>query len=95
MLTPEENAQVRSQGLVQIGLYLEFGIWIWTKLSKTAEKVEAIEDEFCTDELQNQKFKQTKSVGSQTLERGPLPTTPFKPGFEYSSLQYDILLDCD
>ena len=36
-----------------------------------AEQVEAIEDEFCKDDVYNQETKESKSVGSQTLERGP------------------------
>ena len=47
-----------------------------------AEKVEAIEDEFCTDDVHNHEAKITKSVKTQNLERGPLPTPPSKPGFD-------------
>ena len=57
----------------------------------TTGKVEAIDDEFCTDEVYlNLK---TKSVETQTLETGPLPNTPSKPGFDYYSLSYDDLSD--
>ena len=60
----------------------------------TAGKVEAIEDEFCTDDVYlNLETKKTKSVETQTLERGPLPNTPSKPGFDYYSLRYDDLSD--
>ena len=60
----------------------------------TAGKVEAIEDEFCTDDVYlNLETKKTKSVETQTLERGPLPNTPSKPGFDYYTLRYDDLSD--
>ena len=60
----------------------------------TAAKVEeVVDDEFCTDDVYNFKQKETKSVQSQTLESGPLPTTPSKPGFDYFSLTYDDLSD--
>ena len=56
----------------------------------TAGKVEEdLDDEFCTDDVYNFKPQETKSVQSQTLESGPLPTTPSNPGFDYYSLQYD------
>ena len=57
----------------------------------TARKVELenIDDEFCTDDVYDFDSKETKSVGSQTLESGPLPNTPSRPGFDYYSLQYD------
>ena len=51
----------------------------------TAGKVglENIDDEFCTDAVYNSKSKETKSVASQTLERGPLPnSSSSKPGFD-------------
>ena len=50
----------------------------------TARKVEVenIDDEFCTDGVYDYDSKETKSVGSQTLESGPLPNTPSKPGFD-------------
>ena len=62
-----------------------------TELSKevTAEKVEAIEDEFCKDDVYNNDAKKTKSVECQTIERGPLPITSSKPGFDYYTLRYD------
>ena len=59
----------------------------------TAGKVEDIDDEFCTDDLYNSKPKETKSVETQTIESGPLPNTPSKPGFDYYSLTYDDLPD--
>ena len=60
----------------------------------TAGKVEAIEDEFCTDDVYlNLETKKTKSVETQTLERGPLPNTLSKPGFDYYTLRYDDLSD--
>jgi hypothetical protein len=33
----------------------------------------ALEDEFCTDEVYNNKPKETKTIETQTLESGPLP----------------------
>ena len=55
----------------------------------TAGRVEEdVDDEFCT-EVYNIQPKETKSGKLQTLESGPLPTTPSKPGFDYYSLQYD------
>ena len=59
----------------------------------TAGKVEALEDEFCTDDVYNSEAKETKSVETQTIERGPLPNTQSKPGFDYYSLTYDDLPD--
>ena len=57
----------------------------------TARKVELenIDDEFCTDDVYDYDSKETKWVGSQTLESGPLPNTPSKPGFDYYTLRYD------
>ena len=57
----------------------------------TARKVEVenIDDEFCTDGVYDYDSKETKSVGSQTLESGPLPKTPLKPDFDYYTLRYD------
>ena len=53
-----------------------------------------IEDEFCTDEVYNHEPKETKAVETQTLESGPLPSTPSsKPGFDYYTLRYDDLSD--
>ena len=49
----------------------------------TAEKMEVLEDE----------AKKTQSVETQTIERGPLPNTRSKPGFDYYSLTYDDLPD--
>ena len=54
----------------------------------TAEKVE-LEDEFCTDDVYNCEAKETKSVESETLE------TRSKLSFDYYSLRYDDLSDCD
>ena len=59
----------------------------------TTEKVE-LDDEFCTDEMYNLKPKETLTVATQTLESGPLPSTPSsKPGFDYYGLRYDDLSD--
>ena len=52
-------------------------------------EVENIDDEFCTDDMYDFDSKESKSVGSQTLESGPLPNTPSKPGFDYFSLRYE------
>ena len=51
--------------------------------------MEKIDDEFCTDDVNEYDSKETKSVGSQTLESGPLPKTPLKPDFDYYTLRYD------
>ena len=60
----------------------------------TAGKVEALDDEFCTDDVYNiEEAKRMNSVATQTIERGPLPNTPSKPGFDYYSLTYDDLPD--
>ena len=60
----------------------------------TAGKVEEdVYDEFCTDNMYNFQPKERKSVQSQNLESGPLPTTPSKPGFDYYTLRYDDLSD--
>ena len=61
----------------------------------TAGKVglENIDDEFCTDAVYTSKSKETKSVASQTLERGPLPNSSSKPGFDYYTLRYDDISD--
>ena len=59
----------------------------------TAGKVEALEDEFCTDDVYNTGAKKTQSVETQTIERGPLPNTRSKPGVDYYSLTYDDLPD--
>jgi hypothetical protein len=59
----------------------------------TTEQVE-LDDEFHTDEVYNLKPKETRTVATQTLESGPLPSTPSsKPGFDYYSLRYDDLSD--
>ena len=56
----------------------------------TTEKVE-LDDEFCTDEVYNLKPKETQTVATQTLESGPLPSTPSsKHGFDYYSLRYTV-----
>jgi hypothetical protein len=46
------------------------------------------------DGMYNQQTNETKLVGSRTLERGPLPTTPFKPGFDYFTLQLGYPEQC-
>ena len=57
------------------------------------EKVE-LDDEFCTDEVYNFKQTESRTVETQTLESGPLPSTPSsKPGFDYYSLSYEDLSD--
>ena len=59
----------------------------------TPEKVENVDDEFCTDAMYNSESKETKSVASQTLERGPLPNSTSKPAFDYYTLRYDDYSD--
>ena len=51
--------------------------------------LENVDDEFCTYDVYNSKSKETKSVASQNLERGPLPNTTSKPGFDFYNLRYD------
>ena len=53
-----------------------------------AGKVE-LEDEFCADDVYNCEAKETKSVESETLE------TRSKLSFDYYTLRYDDLSDCD
>jgi hypothetical protein len=61
---------------------------------ETAGKVDDVADEFCTDDVYNSQSNETKSVASQTLERGPLPnSSSSKPGFDYYTLRYDDFSD--
>ena len=55
-----------------------------------------LDDQFCTDEVYNFKQTESRTVETQTLESGPLPSTPSsKPGFDYYSLSYEDLSDWD